>query len=213
MAEAKNRPAIIEPVIDEAALKKAGEFIEAEEGATHRFKGAWGTFLLVAAVAMSLFHLYAASAYITTSTLRYVHVGFVLFLVFLLFPVARRYRNRFSGVDLACAVLGVAIIAYAIQGGDDFLDRSTSPSTLDTIMGVTLILLVLEAARRSTGWIMPLVCVLFLAYSMAGPYLPVPWTHRGYDLGRLVGTMYMTLEGIFGTVVDVSSSLIILFTI
>jgi TRAP transporter 4TM/12TM fusion protein len=213
MAEENSQPALVAPVIDEAALKKAEEFIEAEEGATHRFKGAWGTFLLIVAVAMSLFHLYAASEYITTTTLRYVHVGFVLFLVFLLFPVTRRYRNQFSWIDLAGAVLGVAIMIYALQGGDDFLDRSTSPSTLDMIMGIALVLLVLEAARRSTGWIMPLMCVLFLAYAMAGPYLPAPWTHRGYDLGRLVGTMYMTLEGIFGTAVDVSSSLIILFTI
>ncbi len=80
-------------------------------------------------------------------------------------------------------------------------------------MGVALVLLVLEAARRSTGWVMPLVCVLFIAYAMAGPQLPAPWTHKGYDIGRLVGTMYMTLEGIFGSPVDVSSSLIILFTI
>src|SRR5690606_16215564 len=42
---------------------------------------------------------------------------------------------------------------------------------------------------------------------------PHPWTHRGYDVGRLVGFMYMTLEGIYGVAVDVSSSLIILFTI
>src|SRR6185369_10372906 len=40
-----------------------------------------------------------------------------------------------------------------------------------------------------------------------------PWTHRGYDLDRIVGHMYMTLEGIFGTAVDVSATLIILFTI
>ena len=53
----------------------------------------------------------------------------------------------------------------------------------------------------------------FLAYALVGPWLPGPWTHRGYDVGRLVGLMYQTLEGIFGTAVDVSSSLIILFTI
>jgi TRAP transporter 4TM/12TM fusion protein len=54
---------------------------------------------------------------------------------------------------------------------------------------------------------------LFIAYAMTGPYLPPPWTHRGYDLFRLVGHLFITLEGIFGVAVDVSSSLIILFTI
>ncbi len=60
---------------------------------------------------------------------------------------------------------------------------------------------------------MPVICLCFVAYALAGPWLPAPWTHKGYEVGRLVGVMYMTLEGIFGSAVDVSSSLIILFTI
>ena len=67
--------------------------------------------------------------------------------------------------------------------------------------------------RRTSGWVMPVVSLAFLAYALVGPWLPAPWTHKGYDVGRLVGHMYMTLEGIFGVAVDVSSSLIILFTI
>jgi TRAP-type uncharacterized transport system fused permease subunit len=54
---------------------------------------------------------------------------------------------------------------------------------------------------------------MFIAYAMFGPYLPPPWTHRGYTFSRLVGHLFITLEGIFGVAVDVSSSLIILFTI
>ena len=48
-------------------------------------------------------------------------------------------------------------------------------------------MLVLEAMRRTTGWIMPVITFAFLAYAMAGPYLPAPWTHKGYELDRLVG--------------------------
>src|SRR5262252_5574590 len=209
MAEEKSKAAA--EAVDEA--QRLEEFIEAEEGAHHRFKGWWGTFLFLVAIAMSLYHLYAAYGIVTTTTLRYVHVGFMLFLVFLLFPAVKSLRNRFSWLDAACAVVGVATVVYALVGGDDFLDRSTAPNTADMVMGIALVVLVLEAARRSTGWIMPFVCVLFIAYAMLGAYLPAPWTHRGYDLGRLVGTMYMTLEGVFGTPIDVSSSLIILFTI
>jgi TRAP transporter 4TM/12TM fusion protein len=73
--------------------------------------------------------------------------------------------------------------------------------------------LVIEAVRRSTGWIMPIVIGLFLLYAFLGPWLPGQWSHRGYDLDRMVGHMYMTLEGIFGVAVDVSATLIILFTI
>ena len=206
-------PVSIEPVVTEEQVKRAEEFIAAEEGAHHRFAGVWGHCLFVGAVAMSLYHLYAAYGIVTTTTLRYVHVGFTLALVFLLFPALPRLRHRFSWIDALCALAGVVVVVYALAGGDDFLDRSTAPNTWDNVMGVALVLLVLEAARRSTGWVMPLVCVVFIVYAMIGPVLPAPWTHKGYDIGRLVGTMYMTLEGVFGSPVDVSSSLIILFTI
>jgi TRAP transporter 4TM/12TM fusion protein len=199
--------------IDASTLKKVEQYIEQEEGVHHRFAGGWGTFLLVVAVVMSLFHLWAAYGNINPYQLRYAHVGFVLFLAFTLFPWRRAARNRFSWLDLGLALLSVAAMLYALWGGDDFLDRSTLPGRLDNILGVVVVLLVLEAARRTTGWIMPFIVILFIAYAMAGRWLPAPWTHVGYDIGRLVGHMYMTLEGIFGTAVDVSSSLIILFTV
>jgi TRAP transporter 4TM/12TM fusion protein len=199
--------------VDEAALKKAEEYIEAEEGATNRLAGFLGRFVMTVTVVMSLFHIYAAYAIVPTQELRMIHVGFVLFLVFLLFPFSRRYRHRVMWWDWIGAALSLVVIGYGLVGGDDFTDRSTIPSTLDMVFGVVLTLLVLEAARRGTGWIMPFVCVLFVAYALLGPQLGQPWTHRGYDISRLVGHMYMTLEGIFGVPVDVSSSLIILFTI
>ncbi|MEP6607553.1 MAG: TRAP transporter fused permease subunit [Burkholderiaceae bacterium] len=215
MAELTGQPVPVTPtpIVTEEQRLAAEQFIAIEEGAHNKFPGAWGTFLFAVAVAMSLYHLYAAYGIVTTTTLRYVHVAFMLFLVFTLFPAVRRLRHRFSWLDLICALVGVATSVYALVGGDDFLDRSTAPNTVDLVMGVALIVLVLEAARRSTGWIMPLICVLFVVYAMTGPSLPSPWTHRGYDVDRLVGTMYMTLEGIFGSPIDVSSSLIILFTI
>ena len=81
------------------------------------------------------------------------------------------------------------------------------------MLGVIFIVLLLEATRRTTGWIVPCVAMAFIAYAYFGPYLPPPWTHRGYDVSQLVGHLFITLEGIFGIPVDVSSSLIILFTI
>jgi TRAP transporter 4TM/12TM fusion protein len=199
--------------VSDEALRRAEAYIEQEEGATHRFKGWLGAALTGVAILMSLFHLYAAYAIVPTHVLRAVHVAFVLFLAYTLFPFAMRWRNRVNWLDVGCALVSIAIVAYMIVGGDDFTDRATSPTTWDQILGVALMLLVLEAARRTTGWIMPFVVALFLAYALLGSYLPAPWTHRGYDLGRLVGHMYMTLEGIFGTAIDVSSSLIILFTL
>ncbi len=200
-------------VIDETALKKAEEFIEADEGATNRLRGVAATALTALAVGVSLFHLYTAIAIVPTQLLRPIHVAMVMVLAFLTFPVAARFRHRIRWWDIALGLLGIAVIAYMIQGGDDFNDRNTLPDRWDLIFGIAFIVLVLEAARRSTGWIMPFVCLLFIVYALAGPWLPAPWTHRGYGVNRLVGHLYMTLEGIFGVAVDVSSSLIILFSI
>jgi TRAP transporter 4TM/12TM fusion protein len=211
-----------EPAISEEALRKAEAFIEAEEGATNRLAGTAGVMITVIAVTMSLFHLYTAVAgawplknfpIVATQELRYAHVAFVLVLCFLLFPMAQRYRNHIRWWDVIAAAASVAILVYAIMGGDDFTDRATMPNQTDVILGVVFIALLIEATRRTIGWIVPAISLMFIAYALAGPYLPPPWTHRGFGIGQLVGHLFITLEGIFGVPVDVSSSLIILFTI
>src|SRR5262245_32427786 len=199
--------------VDAEALKKAEEFIEEEEGRTNKLRGWLGVFVTAVAIAMSLFHLYSAYSIVTAQVMRPVHVGFVLFLVYLLFPVAQRYRHRIMWWDWAAAFAAVVIVAYIIRGGDDFWDRNTSPDNWDIFFGVLLILMILDGMRRASGWISPGVVIAFLLYAMFGENLPGSWAHQNYEVGRLVGQMYMTLEGIFGVAVDVSSSLIILFTI
>jgi TRAP transporter 4TM/12TM fusion protein len=199
--------------ISDEALRKAEQFIEQEEGVANRLSGLAGQVVTGIAVAMTLFHLYAAYSIVPTQPLRYTHVAFVLVLCFLLFPLAARFRNRVRWFDVVAALTAVGILTYAIWGGEDFTDRATGPLKLDVALGVIFIVLLLEATRRTSGVIMPIVAILFIAYAMLGPYLPPPWTHRGYDLFRLVGHLFITLEGIFGVAVDVSSSLIIMFTI
>jgi TRAP transporter 4TM/12TM fusion protein len=170
-------------------------------------------FVTLVAVGISLFHLYTAYAIVPTQRLRPLHVAMILSLCFLVFPIARRFRHRIMAWDWLLVMASIGVVVYLIQGGDDFFDRNTSPNPWDIAWGIALIVLVLEAMRRTTGWIMPAVCTAFIAYALFGPELPPPWTHRGYGVGRLIGHMYMTLEGIYGVAVDVSSSLIILFTI
>ena len=199
--------------ISDEQLKRVEELIEQEEGATNRLSGWVGTLVTVIAVGMSLFHLYAAYWIVPTQELRYVHVAFVLLLAYLLFPVAARFRNRIAWWDVVLGLTAVGIIGYALWGGEDFTDRATVPDRLDVILGIVFIVILLEATRRTTGLIMPVVALFFIAYAMLGPHLPPPWTHHGYTLNRMVGHLFMTLEGIFGVAVDVSATLIVLFTI
>jgi TRAP transporter 4TM/12TM fusion protein len=199
--------------VSREALERAEEMIEREEGVHNRLRGWLAALVALTAVVMSVFHLYTAYAIVRPEHLRATHVAFVLFLTFLVFPVSRRFRHRVMPWDWLLVAGGVGTATYLIMGGDAFFDRSILPEQWDIFWGVTLIVLVLEAMRRTTGWILPVITGAFLAYAFFGEYLPAPWTHKGYEIPRLVGHMYMTLEGIYGTAINVSSTLIILFTI
>jgi TRAP transporter 4TM/12TM fusion protein len=194
-------------------LASADRFIEQEEGAAHRLRGALDRALTTALVLTSLLHLYAAFAIVSAPTLRIAHVGLMLALLFLSLPAAGRFRDRVMPWDWLLAGAAAAIAVYLGWDWDAVADRATEPSAADLVAGATLIVLVLEAVRRASGWVMPMVVLGFIGYAFAGPWLPPPWTHRGYDGTRLVGHMSQTLEGIYGSPVDVCATLIILFTI
>ena len=208
-------------LLSDEEKRKIEELVEQEEGGIHRFVGWWGQFLTFIAFTMTIFHLYAAASTVDTQSLREIHVAYALSLVFLLFPAVKSWRNRVAPWDIAAAGLVIVVIWYMMTGGswtsladsDDFLDRYVSPTQTDLVIGGILILLVLESTRRATGWIMPILSVIFLAYAMWGNYLPSPWKHKGYPLSDLIAEEYMTLNGIFGSAIDVSATLIILFTI
>ncbi|PIU50666.1 MAG: C4-dicarboxylate ABC transporter permease [Desulfobacterales bacterium CG07_land_8_20_14_0_80_52_14] len=211
--EEKRKTESEEEIISEDALKKAEKYIEEEEGPSRRLSGKTDLFVTAVAVGMSLFHLYSAAGIVMTQILRGIHVMFVLFLTFLVFPSMKGLKNRILWIDVLLSLLGIAVVAYMLVDFEDFIYRSVVPTFWDQFFGIILILLVLEATRRTSGWIMPAIVIAFLVYAMVGQELPKPWTHRGYDIGRIVGHMYMTLEGIFGVPIDVSSTFIILFTI
>ena len=220
--------------LDERTAAQVEALIEEEEGAQNRFRGWLAVLCTAGAVSMSVFHIYAAMAgtpalewtglpvvlewlgigsLVPTLYQRYIHVAFMLGLTFLLFPAHKRFRHRLMPWDLLLFAASAYVSWYLISGGYDLQDRYIFPDPLDLWVGWALLLLVLEAARRTTGWIMPAISIAFMLYAFFGAYLPRPWTHQGYDTLRLIPHLTMTLDGIFGTAVDVSSSLIILFTL
>lgn len=206
-------PEIAPDALDEGTAARVERLIEEEEGIQNRFTGALGLGATSLALAMSLFHLWAAWDIVPTTTLRFVHVGFAMALGFYLFPAARRFRDRLMPWDMVLIAAGLYCTWYLIDGGDALLDRYVFPEPMDIVVGWMLVALVLEATRRATGWIMPAVAIVFILYSFYGNLLPPPWSHRGYDAERLIPHLTITLDGIYGTAVDVSATLIILFTI
>ncbi len=208
-----------EPII---TPEQAEEIIEKFEGATRAVKGKLGGALTLVAVAMSLFALYGAVSTLSAQVLRGGHLLFGLVLIFLLYPARTKdgsWRSRIGKTDWFLAALSIVAVGYMFVDQEKFLYRSGAPRAQDILAGALLILLILEAVRRSVGWHLAALVLIFFVYALVGFKgefqidLPAPFGHRGYDFERIVAHMYMGLEGIFGIPLDVSSSFIILFTI
>jgi TRAP transporter 4TM/12TM fusion protein len=131
-----------------------------------------------------------------------------------LYPTKGRYG---PAIDTLWVVLAMFGLGWPLAQGEQFIYRTANPTGGDVLAGLAAMLVVLEAARRTTGWILPISAAAFLAYAFAGPWFAriglAGLSHRGYDLPRLVGNLYMTLEGIYGVPLDVAVSYIILFSI
>ena len=116
-----------------AALSKDAQeqlerYIEEEEGAFNRLSGRIGLAIAAFAVAVSLFHLYAAYEIVPAHVLRPTHVGMVLVLCFLLFPMARRFRDRIRWWDYLLAAVAAGTMIYVLSQGAYFGDRATMPT-------------------------------------------------------------------------------------
>lgn len=185
------------------------------EAGTRKLGGVLGWIVFFGLLAFSLFHLYTGVFGMLTAQLqRSIHLGFALALIFLLFPARKKDRGRKHKVawyDIVLAILGIAVGAYWPLFIDEIVMRAGRLTEIDFYVGLTAVLLVLEATRRAVGLPITIIAVIFLAYAMFGPYMPAFLAHRGLDLERLVQTMFFTTEGILGTPLGVSATFIFLF--
>ena len=171
------------------------------------------------AIALACYSLYWVVGIVQPLVYRVSFLLAVLVLTFLVYPAtsSARDRARVSWADWLLAGLAMAALLWPLLTFDDFIYHAADPSVADMAFGAILIVLVLEATRRTAGWILPFTAVCFLVYTFYGPLLELIGlgmvAHRGYDVARIVGTTYMTLEGIFGVPLEVASTYIILFSI
>lgn len=168
-------------------------------------------------VLLSLYALYWVVGIVDPQIYRVTFLAVALVMTFIVYPARRVDRERVTLVDWALSTLSVVALAWPVLNFARFVHRAAEPTAIDLVLGTVTILLVLEATRRTVGWILPLTAASFVAYAYLGPLLDLVGmgllAHRGYELPRLVGTLYMTLEGIFGVPLDVASTYIVLFTI
>jgi TRAP transporter 4TM/12TM fusion protein len=168
------------------------------------------------AIAFSAFQLTMAAFHpLSSQVIRAIHVGFVLLLIFALFPPMASQSGLAGRIGRALGwamgLAGFATGLYQWVFEADLTLRSGDLTTADWVVGTLAIVLVFEAARRVMGWGLPLICALFLAYGIFGQYLPGAFAHRGYGLDQIVGVLGFGTEGLYGTPTFVSSSYIFLF--
>ena len=191
----------------------------------------WGT------VAFALYHLWTAGF---GTPVDHVHMGIHLsglfVFIFLGFPIAKtEYALAYHPekylkpgnvplYDYVLAVLGVAAALFlwlSWRGLDlsgmkipEQMLRQGNPSTLDVIFGSILIVVVLEIARRTIGFILPLIIFVFMGYALFGPHIPIQiLTHPGVDWRQFVNNMYFPFEGIFGVTLWVVSTVVFHFVL
>ncbi|WP_172373808.1 TRAP transporter permease [Sporosarcina jiandibaonis] len=164
------------------------------------------------AIGMGIFHIYTAGfGTLPSWQQRAVHVLWALLLIFLIYPFKK--GKKFGYIDMF--FIGVTLITgyYMISGANGIEMRQGNVSDLDMIFGTLLLVLVLEATRRTNGILMSLIGLFFLMYIFFGRFFPGILAHPGARYGKMIDQMFNSTLGVFSAPIYVSSTILILFVI
>jgi TRAP transporter 4TM/12TM fusion protein len=166
------------------------------------------------AVLFSAFQLYtAAYGTLPSQVVRAMHVGFLLLLGFALIANLKTRSRAARAMLWSFGVLGFLTGIYHWVFYEALLRRTGFLTTADLVVGVVLIALVFEAARRLMGPALAIISGIFLAYCFFGQYLPPPFIHRGYGFDQIIENFAYGTEGIYGTPIYVSAAYIFIFVV
>ncbi len=164
-------------------------------------------------IAVTLYHF--ITSYVgAPATLKHrsLHVGMMLFLSFILYPVSNKAsRTKLPAYDIILAVLSLCIPVYVWADYSNIIARAGIINTMDLVVGTVLVLLVMDASRRISGWPLTILALVFVLYGLFGKNIPGIFAHRGYDWSSLVNQFFISTDGIYGTSVGVAASYIFLF--
>lgn len=185
------------------------------ESVTRHLSGAPKWVIFAICIVFSLVQLYAAfTGRVAATQLRPLHLGFVMMLVFLIYPLTKKARrDRLPVADILLAALSMGVCLYIALQHVELANRINKNTPLDLWVGGILIVLLFECCRRVVG--LPIMCVaaVFLLYAYFGQYMPGDLQHRGYSVKRIITQLVFTTEGIMGTPLGASSTFIFLFVL
>lgn len=181
-----------------------------------KLTGVSGKIVIVLSVILILFQLYTAClGALPDMFQRAIHLFFVLILCFLLKPATKKApKNKVPVYDwLLAAVSGLACIYVCTQYYVVLWTPQQWVSPLDTFFAYALILIILEVSRRCVGWTFPVMAVIFFLYGRFGQSFPGIWGHKNITMTYMVQYLYHTTGGIWGTMVQLSSTMLAMFGI
>lgn len=167
----------------------------------------------IIAFGMTLFQMYCAGfKTIDVMPFRALHTGLGLCILFCIYPMNKKAsRSNIPWYDWGLAALATIPNLYIVLNFKTLAQRAGHVTTLDLVMGLILIAVILEGARRVLG--LTLVCIsgFFILYTIFGYAFPGALAHRGASLSTLVRHMIYSTEGVFGVALGASASFIFLF--
>lgn len=142
-----------------------------------------------------------------------VFLGFGLVMAFIYFPWSKKVlpQTAPSILDWICITISIIGIIHVVINHEYFLTHPAESNTFDLAMGSALVLLAIEAARRTMGPVIPLIAVVMILYTFFGQYIPAPWGHRGFSYQRTIEFMYMSTNGLWGNLSQIVCTLIAVF--
>lgn len=209
-------------ISDSVDTKKVSEVLQSETGG-RALAGPAATLLFVVPVCWSLFQLWIASplpyifdfGILNSTESRSIHLAFATFLAFTAFPMIKRGRHleRIPLYDWVLAFAAAFAASYLFLFYDQLASRPGAPTTTDLIVALGGLVLLLEATRRALGMPLAIVALVFIVYSLAGPYMPSVIAHKGASLSKLASHQWLGTEGVFGVALGVSTSFVFLFVL
>jgi TRAP transporter 4TM/12TM fusion protein len=184
-----------------------------------------GALVAAALFTLSIFHYYTAGFGLLEETLhRGVHMAFVLSLIFLVFARTKAGQGvrmpstllSPGGVplyDWLLAAVAIATVLYIPWIFDDLAFLIGNPRPQDVLMGTALLVVAIEATRRTMGWPLPMIAIAFILYGLFGRYAPGILVHPGASWSGLINHLYLTSQGIYGLPLGVVSTYVFHFVL
>ncbi len=209
--------------VKDEGLEIAKKMAEEEEGVARKPKGPTKWVIPTIGVIWCFFQLSIASWWILdTVFIRSIHLGFALLIVYLNYPVLKEPRfglkflsikNRIPPWDFGIAIIACFCAVYIAIDYAGINERYGAPIPRDIVVGFFLLVLLLEASRRVIGPALSVIATLFCLYAFFGPYMPDVIAFKGVSVGRFMGQITMSTEGIYGIPLDVSATIVFLFVL